>query len=87
VRQANVGLFIYIHSLTISRVLREGEFPERVFVLKKILPAGMAFPYDFGFVPSSNRLSARFLRAVAQSLEHLWNKTLNFEGDFLVTSR
>lgn len=24
---------------------------ERVFELKKVLPAGMAFPYDFGFVP------------------------------------
>jgi inorganic pyrophosphatase len=26
---------------------------ERVFVLKTVLPAGMAFPYDFGFVPST----------------------------------
>jgi inorganic pyrophosphatase len=26
---------------------------ERVFELKKVLPAGMAFPYDFGFVPST----------------------------------
>src|SRR3979409_2731360 len=26
--------------------------PERkVFELKKVLPAGMAFPYDFGFIP------------------------------------
>src|SRR5579863_10048834 len=25
----------------------------RVFQLKKVLPAGMAFPYDFGFVPST----------------------------------
>src|ERR1700757_1726224 len=25
---------------------------ERIFALKKVLPAGMAFPYDFGFVPS-----------------------------------
>ncbi|MBZ5507845.1 MAG: inorganic diphosphatase [Acidobacteriia bacterium] len=24
---------------------------ERVFKLKKVLPAGMAFPYDFGFIP------------------------------------
>lgn len=24
---------------------------EKVFELKKVLPAGMAFPYDFGFVP------------------------------------
>jgi inorganic pyrophosphatase len=26
---------------------------ERVFALKAVLPAGMAFPYDFGFVPST----------------------------------
>ena len=26
---------------------------ERVFELKKVLPAGMGFPYDFGFVPST----------------------------------
>jgi inorganic pyrophosphatase len=26
---------------------------EQVFELKKVLPAGMAFPYDFGFVPST----------------------------------
>lgn len=25
----------------------------RIFELKKVLPAGMAFPYDFGFVPST----------------------------------
>ncbi len=28
---------------------------ERIFELKKVLPAGMAFPYDFGFVPSTIR--------------------------------
>jgi len=26
---------------------------ERVFTLTKVLPAGMEFPYDFGFVPST----------------------------------
>jgi inorganic pyrophosphatase len=26
---------------------------ERVFELKKVLPVGMTFPYDFGFVPST----------------------------------
>src|ERR1700745_698806 len=26
---------------------------QRIFELKKVLPAGMAFPYDFGFVPSN----------------------------------
>jgi inorganic pyrophosphatase len=25
----------------------------KLFVLKKVLPVGMAFPYDFGFVPST----------------------------------
>jgi inorganic pyrophosphatase len=24
---------------------------QKVFALKKVLPAGMAFPYDFGFIP------------------------------------
>jgi inorganic pyrophosphatase len=27
---------------------------ERIFALRKVLPAGMAFPYDFGFVPSTS---------------------------------
>src|SRR5437868_9572077 len=26
---------------------------QKVFQLSKVLPAGMAFPYDFGFVPST----------------------------------
>src|SRR5436190_11278322 len=26
---------------------------ERIFMLKKVLPVGMAFPYDFGFIPST----------------------------------
>jgi inorganic pyrophosphatase len=26
---------------------------DRIFALKKVLPAGMAFPYDFGFIPST----------------------------------
>src|SRR5438309_9700837 len=26
---------------------------EPTFELKKVLPAGMAFPYDFGFIPST----------------------------------
>lgn len=26
---------------------------EQIFVLKKVLPSGMTFPYDFGFVPST----------------------------------
>jgi inorganic pyrophosphatase len=26
---------------------------QKVFALKKVLPAGMAFPYDFGFIPGT----------------------------------
>jgi inorganic pyrophosphatase len=26
---------------------------QKVFELKKVLPAGMSFPYDFGFIPST----------------------------------
>jgi inorganic pyrophosphatase len=26
---------------------------QKIFKLKKVLPAGMAFPYDFGFIPST----------------------------------
>jgi inorganic pyrophosphatase len=26
---------------------------QKIFQLKKVLPAGMAFPYDFGFIPST----------------------------------
>ena len=26
---------------------------EHIFELQKVLPSGMAFPYDFGFVPST----------------------------------
>src|SRR5580704_17253138 len=26
---------------------------QNIFALKKVLPAGMSFPYDFGFVPST----------------------------------
>src|ERR1700720_3957092 len=26
---------------------------QKVFALNKVLPAGMAFPYDFGFIPST----------------------------------
>jgi inorganic pyrophosphatase len=26
---------------------------ERIFCLRKVLPAGMAFPYDFGFLPGT----------------------------------
>lgn len=29
------------------------DLDEKVFALKRVLPTGMAFPYDFGFVPST----------------------------------
>jgi inorganic pyrophosphatase len=29
---------------------------QKVFELKKVLPAGMAFPYDFGFIPSTTAI-------------------------------
>ena len=31
---------------------------EHTFELKKVLPAGMALPYDFGFVPSAKATTA-----------------------------
>lgn len=31
---------------------------ERIFELKKVLPAGMAFPYDFGFAPCTEAATA-----------------------------
>jgi len=36
-----------------SRNKYEFDPEQRIFELKKVLPAGMAFPYDFGFVPST----------------------------------
>ncbi len=36
-----------------SRNKYDFDSKERVFHLKTVLPAGMAFPYDFGFVPST----------------------------------
>ncbi len=29
------------------------DLEQKVYILKRVLPAGMAFPYDFGFVPST----------------------------------
>lgn len=36
-----------------SRLKFAFDHDRRIIVLKKILPAGMVFPYDFGFVPST----------------------------------
>lgn len=34
-----------------SRNKYDFDMEQKVFELKKVLPAGMAFPYDFGFIP------------------------------------
>jgi inorganic pyrophosphatase len=34
-----------------SRNKYDFDSEEKVFRLKKVLPAGMTFPYDFGFIP------------------------------------
>jgi inorganic pyrophosphatase len=36
-----------------SRNKYDFDTEQRIFALKKVLPAGMAFPYDFGFIPST----------------------------------
>jgi len=36
-----------------SRNKHAFDHEQRVFGLKRVLPAGLAFPYDFGFVPST----------------------------------
>jgi inorganic pyrophosphatase len=38
---------------TIKQIRDLGDEFCREFELKKVLPAGMAFPYDFGFLPST----------------------------------
>jgi inorganic pyrophosphatase len=36
-----------------SRNKYDFDTKQKVFCLKKVLPAGMTFPYDFGFIPST----------------------------------
>ena len=50
--QDNV-LQVVIETPKASRNKYAFDHDRRVFVLKKVLPAGMVFPYDFGFVPST----------------------------------
>ena len=51
---ANNGLIrVVIETPRGSRNKYAYDAQERAFVLKKVLPAGMAFPYDFGFVPGT----------------------------------
>jgi inorganic pyrophosphatase len=47
------GLQVIIETPKGSRNKYAFDPEQRIFELKKVLPAGMAFPYDFGFVPST----------------------------------
>src|ERR1700691_4088489 len=46
-------LQVVIETLKGSRNKFAFNVDEHIFELKTVLPAGMAFPYDFGFVPST----------------------------------
>src|SRR5277367_676841 len=50
---AREGVQVIIETPKGSRNKYAFDPEEKVFELKKVLPAGMAFPYDFGFVPST----------------------------------
>jgi len=47
----NGELVVIIETPKGSRNKYAYDLEERIFELKKVLPAGMAFPYDFGFAP------------------------------------
>jgi inorganic pyrophosphatase len=47
----NKLLQVIIETPRLSRNKFAFDPDQRVFALKKVLPAGMAFPYDFGFLP------------------------------------
>lgn len=47
------GIQVIIETPKGSRNKYAFDTKQRVFQLKKVLPAGMTFPYDFGFVPST----------------------------------
>ena len=49
----NKVLQVVIETPKNSRNKYAFDHDRRVLVLKKVLPAGMVFPYDFGFVPST----------------------------------
>lgn len=49
----NGGIQVVIETPKGSRNKYAFDAEQRVFGLKKVLPAGMTFPYDFGFVPST----------------------------------
>jgi len=47
------GLHVVIETPKGSRNKYAFDKSKEIFALTKVLPAGMAFPYDFGFVPST----------------------------------
>ncbi|WP_116808183.1 inorganic diphosphatase [Steroidobacter cummioxidans] len=49
----NADLTVIIETPKGSRNKYAYDPEERIFALRKVLPAGMAFPYDFGFAPST----------------------------------
>ena len=52
-RDHDGGLHVIIETPKGSRNKYAFDQDRRVFTLKKVLPAGMTFPYDFGFIPST----------------------------------
>jgi len=50
---ARDGLQVIVETPKGSRNKYAFDPKQKVFQLKKVLPVGMAFPYDFGFVPST----------------------------------
>jgi inorganic pyrophosphatase len=52
-KSKNSDLTVIIETPKGSRNKYAYDPEERIFALRKVLPAGMAFPYDFGFVPST----------------------------------
>lgn len=52
-RQQDGRLQVIIETPRGSRNKYSFDPEQKIFTLKKVLPAGMVFPYDFGFVPST----------------------------------
>jgi inorganic pyrophosphatase len=52
-KSKNADLTVIIETPKGSRNKYAYSPEEGIFELRKVLPAGMAFPYDFGFVPST----------------------------------
>jgi inorganic pyrophosphatase len=50
-RDDNAIVQVVIETPKCSRNKYAFDAEQKVFELKKVLPAGMAFPYDFGFIP------------------------------------